>query len=376
MYNMSECTIIFYRNLRFIYGRYPVFGFVTGDDEAGAEGVTMKGLGFFITLLLVCLPLFCSCRSGEKGELEQKELIKIAVPKDVISGPVLIAREFGYIEAEGLEVDWDITYSSGKLAFEDMFRDETDLCLVATTPVALYSFSRDDFAIFLTYTTSYDAVKLVTRRDTGIMTVQDLRGRRVGITAGTISQILLDSALIYNEIEIDELDIINIVPTDAARMLKAGEVDAISSWSNFVYESQELLGDNFTTIPTSKVYRIAINMATMKSFINEKPHVIRMVIRGMKRAVDYMNDNPDDAQLLISEILEEDIELIRKDWQNLTYKLALDQLLILTMENEAKWAIRHKYTEATEIPDFLNYIYYKALEEEIPEAVTIIRELK
>lgn len=343
-------------------------------DEGRVEGVPMKRVGFILVCFFIIFTHFTGCKSGEKGELEQKERVRIAVPKDVITGPVLIARKLGYIEAEGLEVDWDDSYSSGKTAFEAMLRDEADLSLVATTPVVLYSFSRDDFAIFTTYTTSYEAVKLITRRDTGIESALDLRGKKVGVLAGTISQILLDSVLIYNEILPEELEIINISPTDAALMLKNGEVDAISSWSNYVYEAKELLGDNFMIIPTSKVYRIAINMAGMRSFIDKKPLVIRKVLRGLKRAVDFMNEKPEEAQQLISEIMGQDVALIRRDWRNLTFQLTLDQLLILTMENEAKWAIRHKYTEGREVHDYLDFIYYKALEEEFPEAVTIIRE--
>lgn len=330
---------------------------------------------FRAALLMFLLVFTLGCRRSEE-QAGQKELIRIAVPNDIITGPVLIAQRLEFIEAEGLEIIWDNSYSSGKTAFEAMLRGEADISLVATTPVVFESFNRDDFAVFVTFTTSYEAVKIVSRRGAGIETADDLRGKRVGILAGTISQILLDSVLIYHEILPEELEIIDGPPQEMPTMLADGRLDALSSWSNYVFEARELLGEDFIDVPTSKVYRIAINMAATRELTKSKPEVIDKVIRGMIRAVKFMEERPEESRHLLAEIMQQDINFIERDWHHLNFELTLDQLLIFTMENEAKWAIRHKYIEKQKIPNYLKFIYYQALEKEKPEAVTIIRELK
>jgi NitT/TauT family transport system substrate-binding protein len=52
--------------------------------------------------------------------------------------------------------------------------------------------------------------------------------------------------------------------------------------------------------------------------------------------------------------------------------VTLDQSLILAMEDEARWMIANNLTNATEVPDFRNYIYEEGLRAVRPGSVNII----
>jgi len=86
-----------------------------------------------------------------------------------------------------------------------MLRDEADISTPATTPPVFRSFNRDDYAIFVTYATTYEGVKIIARKGRGITRTSDLKGKRIGIVAGTISQLLLDSVLVFNKILVNEV---------------------------------------------------------------------------------------------------------------------------------------------------------------------------
>jgi len=60
-------------------------------------------------------------------------------------------------------------------------------------------------------------------------------------------------------------------------------------------------------------------------------------------------------------------------WSQNQFSLSLDQALIVTMEDEARWMIANKLTSEKQVPDFLNYIYVDALKAVKPEAVNIIQ---
>ena len=60
-------------------------------------------------------------------------------------------------------------------------------------------------------------------------------------------------------------------------------------------------------------------------------------------------------------------------WDEFVFELSLDQSLLISLEDEARWAIKNNLTDKKEIPNFFNFIYTQALEEVKPEAVTIIR---
>jgi NitT/TauT family transport system substrate-binding protein len=60
-------------------------------------------------------------------------------------------------------------------------------------------------------------------------------------------------------------------------------------------------------------------------------------------------------------------------WPEHQFSLTLDQGLVAAMEDETRWMIANNLTAATQVPDFLNYIYLDGLEAIKPEAVNIIR---
>ncbi len=51
----------------------------------------------------------------------------------------------------------------------------------------------------------------------------------------------------------------------------------------------------------------------------------------------------------------------------------LDQLIVIALEEEARWAIREGLTDKKKVPNYFDFIYVDALEEVNPEAVTIIK---
>jgi ABC-type nitrate/sulfonate/bicarbonate transport system substrate-binding protein len=320
-----------------------------------------------------------SARSTE-GDASQstinKQTVRFAAASAIITAPVLLALESNYFSDEGLNIRLIGDYASGKESFEAMLAGNADISTPATTPLVFHSFERQDYSIFVTYTTTYEGIKIIARKDRGITGPEHLKGKKIGIVAGTISQLLLDTFLAYNKILPGEIETINY--NDAKELpgdLKKGIIDAVSVWEPYANDARTQMKGNAIQIPTSKVYRIAVNLATMNDYADKHPDVLKKIIRVLDRSVIYLKNNPEKAQLLLAKILNIDRQRIEYLWSDITYTISLDQLLIITMENEARWVIEHKFNNRNvKIPNYLNFINYKALEELKPEAVTIIRK--
>ncbi len=311
--------------------------------------------------------------SGGSGE---KELVRMAVAKALITAPVLLALHLDYFSDEGLNVIVTGEFSSGKGSFESMLAGKADISTPATTPVVFNSFKRDDYAIFATYITTYEGVKLIARTDRGINVAENLKNKKIGIVPGTISQILLDTFLAYKKILLNEVEIVGLKGHELPGAISSGKVDAISVWEPHANNALLQLSGTGIQIPSSQVYRIAINMAVMNEFAQEHPAVPEKVVRALIRTTKFITENNQEAQELLSKILEMDQKLIANVWKDITFSVSLDQLLLTTMENEAKWAIAHKFSDVKKIPNYLNYINYNAMEKVDPKLVTVIREVK
>jgi len=94
---------------------------------------------------------------------------------------ILVAENKGYFKEEGIDLEIR-KFASGKASFLAMLRGEgVDILAVADTPIVLESFDREDFYIVAGMYTSYDD-KVLARKDKGINSVADLRGKKVGLT--------------------------------------------------------------------------------------------------------------------------------------------------------------------------------------------------
>ncbi len=63
---------------------------------------------------------------------------------------------------------------------------------------------------------------------------------------------------------------------------------------------------------------------------------------------------------------------VQQVWPENQYTLTLDQSLILTMEDQARWMKINGFT-SNPVPNFLNYIYLEGLQAVDPGSVNIIR---
>ena len=300
--------------------------------------------------------------------------IRFAVPKGIITAPVLLAQHKGYFSDAGLNIEFMDQYSSGKTAFEAMLRGEADVSVVATTPVVLNSFVRDDFFIFATFTTSYEGVKIIARQDLGIHRATDLKGKAIGIVPGTISQLFLDSMLAYNRILPQEVSVKRIKPDSASHMLKSGDIQAVSIWEPFAYNIQKANPDTSLRIPSSNVYRIAICLSASKNFASRNPGVLEKILLAMERTTSFMNSQVEQAQNELGQLLNMEPEPVKRFWEDTDFGLSLDQVLLMTMENEAAWLIAQHFEYKRNLPDFLRFVNCDPMEAVKPQAVTIVRK--
>lgn len=82
-----------------------------------------------------------------------------------------------------------------------------------------------------------------------------------------------------------------------------------------------------------------------------------------------MARNPEEAQSIMSEATKTDKNLVRDVWNAFNYHLVLDQILLITLEDETRWAMKNHLTDRTVMPDYRNYIHLDSLKELKPEAI-------
>jgi len=323
-----------------------------------------------VPLLIVFF--FLACASEKKPALtKDSEKVSIGTSKDVINSMSWIAKEKGYFEDEGLDVTIE-PYTSGKLALSGMLDSKVQVATSAEVPVMLNLFKSQGFSIFGTVGMSDNEVKIIGRRDAKINNPADLKGKTIATQKNSAVHFFLYRFLIYNEIAESELNISFLQPLELVPALVKGKIDAFSMREPFIQQAKDRLGDKIVIFEQPGIYTKTFNLVAHDKFIRENPGTIRKILSAFVRAEQFIKQNRRKSLEIIAKLHSIDKENLENEWDDYIFELSLSQSLLITLEAEARWAIKTGLTDKKEVPNYLNYIYLNALAEVKPQALTII----
>jgi len=216
-------------------------------------------------------------------------------------------------------------------------------------------------------------VKIIGRKDSGIKKEVDLKGKKVGVNRGTSSHFFLVVFLIHNRLSISDVEMINIKTVDLPAALKNNEVDAISVWQPYTQTAMELLGDNAVELPSAENYRTTFSFAVMKMFAKEHPEILQKFLRAIDKATSFIRKDREKAQEIIAKSFNLDKNGVNAIWDDFVFKVSLDQSLLVSWDNIARWEIKTGLVNKKKIPNYLNYICLDTLQAVKPNSITIIR---
>lgn len=298
--------------------------------------------------------------------------IRYASVKAIVEAPAHIAYHNGYFKEEGLDLSLEIN-PDGKTSLERMLLDSIDIASVMATPVVYKSFERNDFCIFAVMEFSEKIHSCIVRKNTGINSLEDLKGKTIGVMKGTSGEFFMNSFLILNEILPTDLNISNLNGPQMVSAIENKEIDAMFCWEPYPEIARKKLGDNTFKLSSKELIPSSWVFITKKSFAEANPQILTKFLKGVLSGITFTNENKEKALEVHSIIADVDIELIHDLFYKEIFNLSLKQELILDMETQARWIIDFNYTTDSVMPNFLDMIYFEAAENVFPSQVLIIK---
>ena len=311
-----------------------------------------------------------ACSSGsDSGKLEA---LTLAVVPTELNALLYVAEAQKLFAANGLQVTLKEDYDSGASAAAGMLNGEADIALAAEFPIVRQVFNKKDITSVGTIA-KYENTYIIWRTDSGIKTIQDLKGKKVGVTLKTISEFYLGRTLDLNAINIQQVTLIDTRAPDSEKAIAGREVDAVATWEPWVAQINQRMGKEVITMPLQSGQYAYWNLASTSGWINNHANMIQRLIKSLVQAESYITRHQSEAKAIVGKRMNFDDAYLEIIWQRYQFSLSLDQSLILAMEDEARWMIKNKLTTEKTVPNFSDYIYEDALKPVKPEAVNIIR---
>jgi NitT/TauT family transport system substrate-binding protein len=300
-----------------------------------------------------------------------REPLRIALSTTPHAALLYIAAVEGYFAKEGLDVTI-VPANHGKAALDLLAQGKVDLASAAEVPFVISVLKGEPLGIVATVLSVSSEMAVVARRDRAIAVPRDLAGKRVGVTLGTSGDYFLWALLIRHKIAPHTVTLVNVPPDRMAQELARGTIDAASVWEPIKSQAHSLLAGNAQSFIEPDAYTVTHVVVGRSAFIKDHPGAIEKLVRAMLKAEAFSRAHPQQAQALLADQLTLDLKTLQASWKGLMLQVDLRQSQLVTLEDEARWAMARSYADRGPVPNFLPHLYLDALIGVQAERVTVV----
>lgn len=281
----------------------------------------------------------------------------------------LIAQENGYFKENGLDASI-IEYPSGPPALNDLLAGKINFAIASEFAGVKNIAINKDLRILM-HASKQKVFYVVARKDKGIMTPADLRGKKVGVTKTGAGEFYLGTFLLFNNLQQKDIVIFDLPPTELVNQIKNGAIDVAVVFDPHAYNLQKQLGEAVISWSAQSEQNVFTMVYSTNSYIKDHPQIVNRYIQSLLQAEQFVKEHPVEAQNFLAKKLHYDKAYIEYMWPHFVFENRLEQELLLTMEDETRWAITNNLIKQKVVPNYLDFIYFPALEQVKPDAVTI-----
>ncbi len=328
----------------------------------------------FVAAGIVLLLLAVGCKQKDEPASPGKQVAPLAVT--ICHGSVTdilprIALEQGYFADEGIAVA--LKDLDGKLAFDGMLQGECNFAVSGAPPIVLVDPKTTPFIILATVMSDDDSARIIARRDRGIATPQDLKGKRVGVKRGVLGHLFLDLFLMKHGLGQNEVDQVFMDSDKLQTALASGEIDAFSMTNKMVNIAARTLGDQGVVFaePGLNPFRAIL---TTRPDIALNIQATPKVLKALVRAENYAKSEPAAAKILVAKGATLSAQETEEIWTRSTIEVALANLIFAHLEDQYRWQRERGGGQVPAImPNYLDLVSPEYLRAIKPDAVSVIK---
>lgn len=220
------------------------------------------------------------------------------------NGVLLVAKAQGLLEkrfaAQGIGVKW-VEFSFGPPLLEALNAGSLDYGTTGDAPPVFAQAARANLVYAAVLAGRGAGQALVVPNDSPLRTLQDLRGRKVGLAKASSAHNLLVAALDAENIQYGDVDVVYLAPADGAAAYARGAIDAWSIWDPY-YAIAEASSRGARALPirpeagAQNTYFLA-----NRGFAGEHPDLLTAINDELTKASAWTDAHRDEAARLFTE---------------------------------------------------------------------------
>jgi len=280
-------------------------------------------------------------------------------PTTIAAAPLIIANEKGFWKESGLNVQVQ-RFSAGRLALDATINGTIQANSVSETGPVLAMLSGSK--IFIVGTAGkHKETKFIGRKDRGIASAADLKGKKIATLPGTNSDYFMYVLLQQNRLSSKDAQIVSMNPPEMISSLTRGDIDGFFAWEPHIYYAKTQLGENAIIFEPGELYNGYHTIIMRQDFVQKNPAQVEKFLEGILKAEKFMGQNRDESIQIVAKQLDMQPKAVEELWPEYDFSLTLEPGLVDTLNKEAAWAIDNKVVTTQETPALDQFVFTTAL---------------
>lgn len=272
--------------------------------------------------------------------------VAIAMPRSPISALILLAHQLGYLSEQGLRLKM-FPVTTGHEALELMSSGQVNYSVVSVPGVIKAYLAGQKVRILTELHSSTKNSLLLVKDAKKVERERDLRGRKIGVVAGTFFDFRINLLLNTDGLSREDVKIIFGTLDETIQRFEKDEVDAVILWQPYASQimanpqNQTKVFDFPGYTEFSVLLRLGGGEVGGSDAVGSEKATNEALLRALKMAYEFYLSNQSSAQsFLDSSMGWSDHYDIQSIWQNLDIHLGLSEVLVTMLNEEVAWALR------------------------------------
>jgi sulfonate transport system substrate-binding protein len=163
-------------------------------------------------------------------------------------------------------------------------------------------------------------VRIIVPADSDIVSVTDLKGKKIGVAIGTGSQLFLLQELDKAGISADEVEIVNLGNSAWQAAYENGEIDAECSSTT---STQRYITDGSSKELVLGAESLNVIVAR-NAFLEQNPDIAKKVVAMYQKIFAYVSENPAEAAKIVAEASGQNVDAVQEQFERLENKTTVE----------------------------------------------------
>lgn len=255
-----------------------------------------------LATLAVATTALAGCAVDNSGSDSAKETIRIGY-QSFPSGDLIVKQNKWLEEAlPDYNIKW-IKFDSGADVNTAFIAKELDFGALGSSPVArgLSAPLNIPYKVAFVLDVAGDNEALVARNGSGITTIADLRGKKIGTPFASTAHYSLLAALEQNGLKPNDVQLIDLQPQAILAGWERGDIDAAYTWLPTLDDLRKTGRDLITSRQLAQDGKPTLDLGAVRTeFADQHPEVVDIWRQQEARALDVIKDDPAAAAKAIA----------------------------------------------------------------------------